>query len=159
MLGRLTQNPAARSAEAESVPGAWWPGLSADPSQVRSCLPKRYAEILTSASQKAATFGNRLVADVVSSCDWCPERKRRRDKEWRHREQATIDTGRDWVRLEVPIDEPRAVESRPSWRRQKGTAPRTLGKQGPLILDFWPQNHEGIRFRCFKPPGCRTLLQ
>ena len=84
MLGSLTQNPAARSAGSRKCPRRVMAWLLADPSQVRSCLPKRYAEILTSASQKAPTFGNRLVADVVSSCDWCPERKRRRDKEWRH---------------------------------------------------------------------------
>ena len=68
MLGRLTRNPAARSVGSRKRSGRTVAWLSADPSQVRSCLPKRYAEILTSASQRAATFGNGLVADVVSSC-------------------------------------------------------------------------------------------
>lgn len=81
MLGRLTQNPVARFAGSRKRSGCMVAWLSADPSQVRSCLLKRYAEILTSASQRVATFGNRLVGDVVSSCDWYPERKRRRDKE------------------------------------------------------------------------------
>ena len=158
MLGRLTRNPAARSVGSRKCSGCAVAWLSADPSQVRSCLPKRYAEILTSASQRAATFGNRLVADVVSSCDWCPERKRRRDKEWRQGEQAMIDTGqggRDWRCPLMSQGLLRAIQA----GGQEGTTPRTLGKQGPLILNFWPQNHEGIRFCSFKPPGCRTLLQ